>query len=119
MAWIFCSSGQAVIKAGRLAPSITASGSVLGPWSDEVEDTICSLTRSNLITNYSSLTTNGKKMLQSLSSSMIAQKIIGYDLSAYNSTREAETMLDILENEIQKILKKLDTDDNVKRYLGA
>src|SRR3990172_769020 len=108
MSWTFCTSGAAINKAGRLANStITASGSALASWSDEVEDIICDTARVNLISNYGSLTSNGKKILGHIASAMIAQHIVAYDIGAYSKSREAETILDVLENEIRRGLKMI------------
>lgn len=119
MSWVFCTSGQAINKAGRSANStITASNQALASWSDEVEEFICNVSRVDMITNYNSLKANGKEILQMLASSMIAQNIIGYDIASYPLSRHAETILDLRENEIRRCLKLIE-DDKVKTYLQA
>lgn len=118
MAWTLCTSGSAIRKAGANANStIVASGSALSDWSDEAEAYVCDITRVDVVTNFGSLTSNGKQILQTLCSSLIAQRIIGYDMSGYFS-RQAETMLDILENEIDRC-ERLVKDEKVKTYLEA
>lgn len=118
MAWTLCTSGSAIVKAGVNANStIVASGSVLSNWSDEAEAYVCDLTRFDVVTNFSSLTSNGKQILQTLCSSMIAQRILAYDPSGYFS-RQAETILDVLENEIDRC-SVLVKDDKIKTYLQA
>jgi hypothetical protein len=119
MSWTFCTSGAAISKAGSRANStIVASGATLATWSDEAENVICDVARANLINSYSSLTTNGKSILGNIASSLIAQKIISYDISSYGSSRTAETILDILENEIKRGLTLIE-EDKIKKYLGA
>lgn len=118
MSWTFCTSGQAIVKAGSNANStITASNQALADWSDEIEAIICDVSRVDLVTNYASLKIYGKKVLQNITASYIAQQIVSYDMGAYGS-RRAETKADLLENDIQRGLKWLE-DDNIKAYLEA
>lgn len=120
MSWVFCSTGQALWKAGagESLTSNTSSGAILAAWSDEVEDIINGFARVDLITDYDNLTTNGKKILQALSSDMVAQRIVGFDTSGYLGAREAETLLDLLEANIVRN-KNLIENDRIKGFLGA
>jgi len=119
MSWTLCTSGAAIIKAGTGASTtIVGSGAALAEMSDEVEAFICDALRVDVVTNYGSLTSNGKKLLGRLAASMIAQDMVDYDTTGYNSAREAELKLDKLENDISKALKLLE-DDKVKAYLQA
>jgi len=119
MTWELCTSGSAIDKAGLYVNSgVTTSGSLLATWNDEAQDMACAIAAYDVVTNYSSLTNNGKKILGELTGSLMAQKLIGYTTSGYTNSREAETSLDILESNINRI-KKLLEDGNVKAYLGA
>lgn len=119
MSWTFCTSGQAIVKAGANANSaITISNQTLADWSDEAEHMICNIARVDLIGSYSSLTANGKDILQNIASAMVAQNIVTYDLSSYSSNREAETILDVLENNIRRGINLIE-NDKIKSYLGA
>ena len=119
MTWTLCTSGAAIAKAGVNANStIIASGARLAEWCDEAESTICDVARVDVVTSYANLKSNGKYILQDLCSSMIAQKIINYDINSYSSSREAETMLDILENNIRRGISKVE-DDKIKTYILA
>ena len=118
MAWTLCTSGAAIIKGGaNVNSTIKASGSTLASWSDESEAIIANTARSDVVTNYASLTANGKQILGNLASSLVAQKMIHYDMSGFTSRAEAQTMLDILENDIRRGLKLIE-DDKQKTYLG-
>ncbi len=111
--WILCTSGSAIAKAGANAnTTIVASGSVLLEWSKEVEATICTTTRKDWITAYSSLGANFKEILNNLSSDLIAMKIISYDPSGYASQREAELMLDVLYDNQLKNMQILREQEN-------
>lgn len=117
MSFTLTSSGTAIIKAGRGASTtVTMSGTVLNALSDEVEGFISAALRADVITNYGNFTAQGKKILDALASSMIAQSIIAYDPSGYTNIRAAETLLDKLENDIDRCLGRL-SDDKVKTYL--
>ena len=122
MAWVFSTSGQALNKAGAgkinsTTWNNTISGQFLFDLSNEIEDYLCGIARSDLITNYGSLTANGKKILQKASSSFIAQNIIMFDTSGYYKLREAESKMDLLDNDIVKAETILKEDRN-KSYLG-
>jgi hypothetical protein len=119
MTWTFCTSGAAIVKAGANANStIVASGAVLADWSDEAESIICDIARDDLVTDFASLTANGKQILQNMSSALVAQKIIMYDMSGYTSRTESVTMLNILENDITRGIRLI-KEGKAKRYLGA
>lgn len=122
MSWTLCTSGSAIIKAGEDADTTLtgytgASKTAMDQFSDEAEALVCSTARSNIITNYTSLTANGKKIIDDICSSYIAQQIIRYKISSYQSRAEATTMLNVLENTIQRNLKML-ADDSIKTFLG-
>jgi len=96
MSWTLCTSGQAVLKAGANANStIKVSGTALALWSDESEGRICAETHTDFITGYASAETPIKQALQDVCSSLIAMKIINYDMGGYTSRQEATTMLDV------------------------
>ena len=118
MTWTLCTSGSAIHKAGENADAtIIASGSALADYSDEAE-ALCSVTaRYNVVTNYASLTTEGKKILQDVASTYIAERIIKWNMSGFTSRGEATTMLNVLENDLQRNLKYL-SEDKFKTYLG-
>ncbi len=94
MAWNMCSSGAAIAKAGANADStIVASAAILALWSDETEGNINAETRKDWIAIPA--TTNFAGMLEDISSSLIANKIINYNMSGYTSRAEALTMLNV------------------------
>lgn len=118
MSWTLSTSGAAIVKAGVGANSdILISGAVLAEWSDEAEQYACGICRTDVITNYSSLTANGKKVLGMLATAQIAQNIVNYDTSGYSGAREAETILDVLETQVTRAEKIL-RDDKNRKYLG-
>lgn len=117
MSWTLCTSGAALNKAGaNVNTTIAASGAALANWSDEAEALACSVARYDVVTNFGSLNTQGKQILQELCSSHIAQKIIGYQPEALGSS-SANLRLNILENNINTS-KSLIKEDKNKTYLN-
>ena len=117
MADILCSASHAIAKAGaNVNTTITASSGTLAAWGDEAEDLICGIARSDVVTNFASLTPNGRVVLQGLCSAMIAQKIIGYEPEAIG-TGGATLRLNVLENDIKRGIALIKEDKN-KTYLG-
>lgn len=115
MSWSLCTSGAAIYKAGANANSdIRISGAILANWSDESEGQINTITRKDWITNTPNVNFTG--ILSDLVSDMIATKIISYDMSGYTSRLEAQTMLDVLNNNINRNLKAL-TDEKNKEVM--
>ena len=117
MTWTLCTSGSAIHRAGaNVSSTIATSGSALTNYSDEAEARISSLARYNVVTNYGSLTTEGKKILQELCANLIAEKMINYDLSGYTTLGEGTTMLNVLRTNTQEIINMI-IEDKIKTYL--
>ena len=105
MPYTFTTSGAAIRKAGINANStITASGSYLVSFFDEAEGLINSATRYDWISNYSNVGANYKNILGDVCSDIVASKIINADMSGFSSKVEAQTMLDVLRDNINRAL---------------
>jgi len=116
MAWTLCSSGAAISKAGANSESnIKTSGAILADWSDEAEGAICAECHTDFVTNYADYDTEIQNALQTISAAKIAKQIIAYDMSGFTSTREAETMLDYLDDVENKALQTL-KDKKFQRF---
>ena len=103
MSWTLCTSGAAVFRAGTNANStIVTSGAALEVWSDNAEGKICAECHTDFVTNYSTLTSQIKNALSEVSSALVGQDIVEYDISSYPQVREAETILDFLDDRITK-----------------
>lgn len=113
MSFTLCTSGAAVYKAGANAdPNATSSGAILAEWSDEVEGTICTITRRDWVTDWTSLEANYKPILSDLASDLIAMKIINYNMEGYTGLNEASTMLDVLRDNANRNLDILKLSEN-------
>ena len=107
MSWTLCTSGAAIAKAGAGAnTTIIADGTTLAKWSTEAEGRICAETHTDFVTTASSLT-QIQNALSDVCSSLIANKIIAYDMSGYTSRQEAGTMLDFNDSTADDGLKIL------------
>ena len=104
--WNFTTSGAAIAKAGAGANTdVIASVATLAKWSDDVEETINSRTRVDWITN--APTANFAGFLSELASTKIAFNIVAYDLNGYGSTIKGQTLLDVLDNDYEKMIAEL------------
>jgi hypothetical protein len=119
MSWTLCTSGAAIAKAGKDAnATITASGATLAEWSNEAEGFIASQTREDWVAHIASVGTNLKGALADCASDIVAMKIINYDLSGYPSRITAETMLDVLRDNVQRNIDNL-SEDKTRKFMGV
>ena len=118
MSYTLTTQGECKLKTGVADATIDASLSSanLDKWGDEAEGLISSQARYDVVTNYASLTTEGKKILSSIMSAWVAQKIAFYLRDEY-STREMELLMDALENDIRRGMAII-RDDKIKTYLN-
>jgi len=116
MVWTLSTSGSAIESAGaNVNSTIAASGSALGQWSSEAESMCCNECDYDVVTNYGSLTAQGKTILASICSSYIGQKIIGYEPEAIGTTG-ATLRLNLLQTNMGKGLSQI-KDSSIKAYL--
>ena len=118
MAWTLHTSGSAKATAGaNTNATIVADGTNLDLWSDEAESLVCNTSRTDLVTNYATLTTAGKTILRSICDAYVAQKIIGYEPESIGVTG-ATLRLNVLQNQIEQG-SNLIKEDKIKTYLKA
>ena len=104
MAWTLTTSGACISKAGANA---TISSAALVIWSNQAESTLSAITRKDWVADYSTVTANFKQVLSDVVSDMVGMRIISYDMSGYTSRTEAETMLDVLRDNITRNIEVL------------
>jgi len=111
MSWSLCSSYAAITKAGAYSNSTAiASAALLQDFSDKAEGQICMKTRKDWVSTPSSQT-QIINAIADATSDLIAMKIINYDHSGYLKG-EAQTMLDVLKDNSDTIIKDLRQDPN-------
>lgn len=112
MSFLFCSSYAAINKAGAYADTDTTMDiAVLNEFSEQVEGTICMKTRKDWSAAYASTGGAIKGALADVSSDGVAIKIINTNLSGYLKG-EDQTMLDVLKDNYDSIIKDLKEDAN-------
>ena len=117
----FCTSGSVKLKAGynvQQATTITAANYT--EWINQAESYINNAVKKdgvNLVSSYSSLNTDVKKILEDAASSKAAMAAINFNTSLFTQ-RQAETMLDVnygIFSDCMELLK----DKNVVAYLQS
>lgn len=116
MSWTLSTSGAAISKAGVNAnTALIASAATLAKFSDEAEAMLCGHTRKDWVAEYANVTTNFKGILDDTISDIIAMKIINYDMSGFTSRLEAQTMLDVIRDNLVRNLDTLKDDKNKEK----
>ncbi len=107
MAWLFCTSNEAIAKAGTHAnASIIVDSAALASWSDEAEGSIEQDTNTDWTTTYNALSNSIKGALKDITSSRIAKVIVSYDPIGY-LTREADMLMNMNDDIEVTGLKKI------------
>jgi hypothetical protein len=103
MSFTLFTSGSCVRKAGLNANStIVVSGSAIQDWSDQAEGYIVAVTRRDWVDSYTSVDTHIKEILRQVGSAIVSKEIISYDMSGFTSRAEAQTMLDVQDDTVQR-----------------
>tara|TARA_R100001480_G_scaffold7651_1_gene15617 strand:+ start:927 stop:1289 length:363 start_codon:yes stop_codon:yes gene_type:complete len=95
---IFATTAEVQRKTGANASSTSNVEAYINQFMTEVESLINTTTRVNWSDLYSGLNADVKGILKMAASASAAMMVIQYDMGGY-SQREAETMLDVLNNE--------------------
>lgn len=103
---IFCTTAEVSRKAGANASTVSNTEAYINDYVTQAESFINSHTRFNWSDVYSTLDVDVKGVLKECASNIAATYVINYDLSGY-SQREVETMLDVLNNAINRGLSRL------------
>lgn len=102
-----CLSGSCLLKAGENCSTDFTGTSAEDNWNAlilQAESYICSVSRQNWIDDYAGLNADLKYILEDLCSCIAAMYAISYDMSGFTSRFEAETMLDVLNDRIEKMI---------------
>lgn len=97
MTTTLCSSGAVKLKAGANRPDddTTITADNYTTFINQAEQFINVGTQYDWVTNYASLPTTTKQILEDAASSKAAMAVINYDMSNYSSQTEAQVMLDV------------------------
>lgn len=122
MSWTLCLSGSAILKAGyNVNPDIVDYGTnqtFLDQLSKEAEAMACGITGVDVVTQWGSLTANGRAVLSQYCSASIAQMLASYEPSAY-SPSEFTFISNLLENQKGEAEALMKDKKFVADYLGG
>jgi len=104
---IFATTAEVQRKAGANANSTAAAEAYINDFMTQAESLINVMTKYNWSDAYSGLNADVKAILKEVASNIAATYIIQYDMGGFNSLREAEAMLDVLNNAINRGLSVL------------
>lgn len=116
MAQTIGTAASAVKTAGaNVNSTIVADSAQLLIWANQAEDELCDICRYDVIANYGSLTTNGKKILDKIVEAKIAQYIILYQPEAIG-LQGAALRFNMLQQFISNAVSNVE-DGKIKNYL--
>lgn len=111
----FCTTAEAVRKAGAGASAVSSAEAYVNQFVKEVEGRIMTGTRYDFKTNYASLNTETKELLREATSNMAGIYIINYDMAQFTSRTEAELMINVLKSQADECVELL-LDQKTKTY---
>ena len=120
MSYTLTTSAAILYKAGANS-SIWDDGNsaaILAKFSDQAEGVIDTLTHYDWVTNYSSVGTNFKPILDDAASSYAAILTIMRDMSGYTNQSEALNMMNVLSNNFNQAITNIKQADT-RRIMGG
>lgn len=113
MVFTLCTSGAIVIEAGDgVNSTASTSGAILSKLSEDAEGEFCALTRKDWVSDWANVDTRIQLAVTSAVSKMAGFNLIKYDMSGYTSRNEAQTMLDVCDDQANKIIRELTEKEN-------
>lgn len=107
MAATFTSTTNCIDKAGENADAtIVADTTTITEWIEHAEAYVCARTFIDFRTDYSSFSTELKDMLDEVTSSLVAMRIITYNPIGY-LTREADSLLNLNDGIVETMITAL------------
>lgn len=104
---IFATTAEVQRKAGANANVVSNTEIFINDFMTQAESLINAKTRKNWSDAYSTLNVDVKGILKMAASARAAMMVIQYDMSGFASRTEAETMLDVLDDEYNKAIAEL------------
>ena len=112
MTFTLCSEQEIINKAGAFASTtVTLSGNWMQQIYDETVGELCSKTRRDWVTNYASVDSQKQQVLKAAVVSRAAFKILTYSTAGFSTNVQAETILDVLDNDWNDAVKILNDKD--------
>ena len=113
---IFATTAEVQRKVGAGASTTANVEAYINHFMTEVEAFINSRVRFNFSDAYSTLNVDVQGMLKLAASNLAAIKVILYDMSGYTNITEAVSMINYLDEDAERVLKKLE-DKKVEDFI--
>ena len=104
---IFATTAEVARKAGANASAISVAEAYVNDYMTQAESVINCMTRYNWSDAYTGLNVDVKGVLKAAGSDLAAIYVIEYDMSGFTSRTEAEDMITVLRDGIQRNLAVL------------
>lgn len=112
-----CTNGDVLKMAGANADTTAASEAYTNVYIKMAEGELCEAARYDWVTNYASVSTIGKEILRKATAAYAATMVLNYNMRNYTSRQEALIMINILWAMAQKIILRLEKDNNYKDFI--
>jgi TRAP-type mannitol/chloroaromatic compound transport system substrate-binding protein len=113
-----CAKADVQLKAGAWYNTAITDGKYT-TLINQAESHINAVTRINYTDTYAALNVDVQKILQDAASSYAARMVIAYDLSNYPSLAQAQTLIDVNQEILQRCLSLLKEKEVTKFVDGA
>lgn len=113
----FATTAEIQRKVGANASSTANVEAYTNHFIKEAEAFINTYCNFDFRTAYSGLSAGKKEVLKKCASAMAAMSVINYDMTGFSRLLEAQTRLNVLQNEVDMCLKLL-KDDTQKTFVG-
>jgi hypothetical protein len=108
MTFTLCSSEAIVRKAGAFAsPAAIASNALLLQYCTDAEGEVCMKTRYDWVAHASEADVRIINSIGNAVSNLAAIKVINYNLAGYSRILEAQTIMDVLNNDADTTIKDI------------
>lgn len=112
MSFTLTTSGAIIALAGQnVSSTVSTSGALMARFADEAEGVVCAFSRYDWVTNYSTILTIGKPLLDLATAAHAANALIAYDMGNYSPNGEAVTILNVNLNNFNKSIARLEDKD--------
>jgi len=112
-----CTNGNVTYLAGANASATSTAEAYTNVYIKMIEGELCTASRYDWVTNYASVSSIGKEILRWAAASGAAVYAINYDMSGFTSRQEVLAMVNILWAAFQKVINKLEKDNNYRDFI--
>lgn len=112
-----CINADVVKKAGANANATAVAEAATNVYIKMAEGLLCTATRYDWVTNYTSVSTIGKEVLRDATSSYAAVMAINYSMAGFTTRQEALIMINILWAQFQETMRMMTKDNKYKDFI--